>query len=88
MLRSLDSLQRFRAARPMFSVVPQRLPTDEALQAAMLLPESEALPDLRATTLDEILAVRVVVDHELDGSLVCDMPRPCRLTRRKIASST
>src|SRR5207247_1250118 len=43
----------------------------EALQAAMLLAELELLPDLRATTLDEILAVRVVVDHELDDCLVC-----------------
>ena len=45
---------------------------DETLQAAMLSPETEFLPDLWATTLDEILAIGVgglVVDHEL-GDLV------------------
>jgi hypothetical protein len=35
----------------MFSVTPQRLPND-ALQAAMLLPETEALPDFGAAALD------------------------------------
>lgn len=49
------------------------LADDEALQAAMLFPETEALPDFRTASLDEILAVRIVVDHELNGSLVCDI---------------
>jgi hypothetical protein len=39
----------------MFWVVPHLLPWDEALQAAMLLSETKELPDLWATTLDEIL---------------------------------
>ena len=39
----------------------------------MLFPETEALPDFRTATLDEILAVRIVVDHELDDPLVCDL---------------
>ena len=39
----------------------------------MFLPESEALPDLWTATLDEVLAIRVVVDHELDHPIVCDV---------------
>jgi hypothetical protein len=38
------------------------LAKDESLSAAMLVPESEALPDLRATPFDEVFAVRVVVE--------------------------
>jgi hypothetical protein len=54
---------------------------NEALQAAMILPESEKLPDLRATTLDEILAVGVVVDPQVDY-LLGPIALPCRLIRR------
>ena len=61
------------------------LSADEALQAAMLLPESEALPNLGATTFDEVLAVRVVVNHELDGLLVCRCRDRAASTRREIA---
>ena len=42
------------------------LAVNEALQSAMLFAKSEFLPDLWTTALDEILTVRVVVDHELD----------------------
>jgi hypothetical protein len=37
---------------------------NEALQAAMFFAEAEFPPNLRTTTLDEVLAVRVIVDHE------------------------
>jgi hypothetical protein len=46
-------------------VRPARSRTD-VLRCAATLSEDEALPDLRTTALDEILAVGVVVDHELD----------------------
>jgi hypothetical protein len=52
----------------MSSVVPHRL----ALQAAMFFAESELLPYLRAAALDYILAIRILVDHELDDPLMCD----------------
>jgi hypothetical protein len=32
----------------------------------MLLTQPKLLPDLWATSLDEVLAVRILVDHELD----------------------
>src|SRR6476659_2238240 len=38
----------------------------------MLLPEAEEFPDLAATTLDQILTVRVVMDPEGDGFLMKD----------------
>jgi len=37
----------------------------------MLLPEAEALPDLRTAALDEVLPIRVIVDHQ-----VADLIRP------------
>ena len=46
------------------------LTVNEALQPPMLLPQPKLLPDLWATALDEILAVRVLVDHELYDPLV------------------
>ena len=46
---------------------------NDALQAAMLFAESEFLPNLWAITFDEILAVRIVVDHQLDDPLVCEL---------------
>ena len=48
------------------------LAVNEALQSAMLFAKSEFLPDLWTTALDEILTVRVVVDHELDDPLIKD----------------
>ena len=39
---------------------------NKALGASILLTDTEALPDLGTAALDEVLAVRVVVDHELD----------------------
>ena len=39
---------------------------NDPLQAAMLLPETEAPPDLGAAALDEILAVRIGPDGEVD----------------------
>ena len=46
------------------------LSKDRALKAAMLLAKPEPLPDLRTTALDEILAIGLVVDHELDDLAV------------------
>lgn len=40
------------------------LAVDEALPAAMLPSQSEALPYLQTATLDELFAVWVLVDHE------------------------
>jgi hypothetical protein len=48
------------------------LAVDEALRATILLPKSGTLPDLWTATLDEVLAIRVLVDHELDGSVTPD----------------
>ena len=48
------------------------LSEDETLRATVLLAESELLPDLRATSLNEILAIRVLVDHQLDNRLMRD----------------
>ena len=42
---------------------------DDALQAVVLLLESEELPDLCAATLDEIFAVGVWPDDKLDDFL-------------------
>jgi len=36
----------------------------------MFFAESEFLPDLRTAPLDKVLAIRVLVNHELDDSLV------------------
>lgn len=38
----------------------------------MLPPNVEAVPNLFSATLDEVLAIRVLVDHELDGSVTPD----------------
>ena len=53
------------------------LAVNDALQAAMLFPESEKFPDLGATTLDEILAVGVRPNGELDdlvGPIAATVP--------------
>jgi hypothetical protein len=39
---------------------------NDSLQAAMLFADAEFIPDLEAATFDEVLAVRVIVDQELD----------------------
>ena len=43
---------------------------NDALQAAMLFSEIESLPNFRAPTLDEVLAVGAVVNDDLDDSLM------------------
>ena len=67
---------------------------NEALQSAMLFAKSEFLPDLWTTALDEILTVRVVVDHELDDRLMCkaatmplDETRDCRLDLKELLAT-
>jgi hypothetical protein len=43
---------------------------NEAFQAAMLFAKAERLPDFRTTALDEVFAIRILVDHELDDALM------------------
>ena len=45
---------------------------NDTLQAALFLPQSKAIPNFRTTALNQVLAVGVVVDHELDDPLVGD----------------
>jgi hypothetical protein len=46
------------------------LAVNEAFQAAMLFAKAERLPDFRTTALDEVFAIRILVDHELDDALM------------------
>jgi hypothetical protein len=66
------------------------LAKDEALQAAMLFANAKFFPNRQPTTFDEVFAIRVLMDHELDDSLMKDsstMPldetRDCRLDLKK-----
>jgi hypothetical protein len=46
------------------------LSVNEALPPSMFFPEAKALPEFGTAALDEVLAVRVLVDHELDGPVI------------------
>ena len=77
-----DGVERALTCKPLTRSRPNvfRHPTafalNEALQLTMLLAQSKLRPDFGAASLDEVLAVRVLVDHELmTRSSV--MPRPC-----------
>jgi len=57
---------------------------DDALQAAMILPQAKERPDHASTALDEILASGLSwITSLMTRSAV--MPRPWRLTRREMA---
>ena len=79
---TLSESNVFRRATP--------LAVNDALQAAMLLPKSALLPDLRPTALDEILAVRVLVNPQVDdlfGPVPSTVPLNEAINRRLDTSS-
>ena len=78
---------RLRAPGPRFLGSATALAVNHSLQVAMLLAKAKLLPDLRPTALDQILAVGILPEAELNDNS-CVAPRPCSSTRRMIASLT